>query len=560
MLIEVKGTANATSKPAISGPPQVDETLRALLGSIADADTLPATFPDDYTFQWLHAGATDTEISGATDSIYTPVAADIGKQIKVRVGFTDGGGTTETLTSDAYPSRGFPSSAIGIVAAKTACPAGNDWCTEMTVGYSAGFQSNHYGYASDMGSLDDPTFGSGVTERTVQLIRIDDFGPGLVDIALDSDVPSGLVFNLGGTTFTTEGFSFDFSWSAPAGFGIVEGQKLTVSAELPPVATVAGASATEGSPVPFAVNLSEASDSTVTVDYATSVETGNTATSGDDFTATSGTLTVPAGDTTAVISVPTVRDLVAENDETFTLTLSNPSGAFLGTDSTATRVQRRRMGPEPGEGVPRSQDRLVPDRVARGWAQTHQVAQAPRLAAREAAGRRVCRPIKRPRSRFHDRAAMKMFLRFFGRHRDPATFSQRDWDRFIRGRRAGTIGPSGKPVTNRMVQYDLTFLIAVFNWATRSRDEQGQPLLVSNSLKGLKMPKAKNPTRVVLAEDEYGTLLQVSRRVDWRFHVALVLAHETGHRIGAIRKLRWSDVDMEHETIRWRGEHEKTGY
>ncbi|MYE35882.1 MAG: tyrosine-type recombinase/integrase [Gemmatimonadales bacterium] len=42
--------------------------------------------------------------------------------------------------------------------------------------------------------------------------------------------------------------------------------------------------------------------------------------------------------------------------------------------------------------------------------------------------------------------------------------------------------------------------------------------------------------------------------------VALVIAHETGHRIGAISQLRWSDVDMEHETIRWRGEHEKTGY
>ena len=40
----------------------------------------------------------------------------------------------------------------------------------------------------------------------------------------------------------------------------------------------------------------------------------------------------------------------------------------------------------------------------------------------------------------------------------------------------------------------------------------------------------------------------------------LVLAHETGHRIGAIRQLRWSDIDLEGRTIRWRGEHEKTGY
>ena len=39
-----------------------------------------------------------------------------------------------------------------------------------------------------------------------------------------------------------------------------------------------------------------------------------------------------------------------------------------------------------------------------------------------------------------------------------------------------------------------------------------------------------------------------------------MLAHETGHRIGAIRKLRWADIDIEGRTIRWRAEHEKTGY
>ncbi len=48
--------------------------------------------------------------------------------------------------------------------------------------------------------------------------------------------------------------------------------------------------------------------------------------------------------------------------------------------------------------------------------------------------------------------------------------------------------------------------------------------------------------------------------MDWRFHVALVLAHETGHRIGAIRQLRWADIDFEGETVRWRAEHDKAGY
>ena len=102
--------------------------------------------------------------------------------------------------------------------------------------------------------------------------------------------------------------------------------------------------------------------------------------------------------------------------------------------------------------------------------------------------------------------------------------------------------------------------IIVLYLAAKSRDERGRLLLDSNPLKGLKTPTEKNPTRVVLSEEEYQALLQVSRRVNWRFHVALVLAHETGHRIGAIRQLRWSDIDFEGGVVRWRAEHEKSGY
>ena len=59
-------------------------------------------------------------------------------------------------------------------------------------------------------------------------------------------------------------------------------------------------------------------------------------------------------------------------------------------------------------------------------------------------------PTKGERSRMHDRAATRMFLQFFGRDRKPASFSQRDWDRFIRARRSGKVGPSGRPVSDRI--------------------------------------------------------------------------------------------------------------
>ena len=74
------------------------------------------------------------------------------------------------------------------------------------------------------------------------------------------------------------------------------------------------------------VTLSEASDTVVTVDYATS---GGTATSGTDFTAATGTLTFAAGQTSKTITIPVKADLLAEADEKFTITLTNPVGATI---------------------------------------------------------------------------------------------------------------------------------------------------------------------------------------------------------------------------------------
>ena len=100
-------------------------------------------------------------------------------------------------------------------------------------------------------------------------------------------------------------------------------------------------------------------------------------------------------------------------------------------------------------------------------------------------------------------------------------------------------------MSDRTIEYDLKFLLAVLNWAARSRDEEGRLLLESNPLRGLKTPRQKNPARVLLTDAEYQAMLRASLLMDWRFRVALVIAHETGHRIGAIRQLRWSGIDPE---------------
>ena len=85
----------ATGAPTISGTAQVGESLTASTSDISDANGLANA---SFTYQWL---ADDADISGATGSSYTLVAADVGKAIKVTGSFTDDAGNEESVTSAA---------------------------------------------------------------------------------------------------------------------------------------------------------------------------------------------------------------------------------------------------------------------------------------------------------------------------------------------------------------------------------------------------------------------------------------------------------------------------
>jgi len=83
------------------------------------------------------------------------------------------------------------------------------------------------------------------------------------------------------------------------------------------------------------VNLSTASDTPVTVQYATS---DGSAVAGADYTAQSGTLTFNVGVTSQTISIPILDDSVVEGDETFTVQLSNAAGAGLGLNVVTVTI------------------------------------------------------------------------------------------------------------------------------------------------------------------------------------------------------------------------------
>ncbi|WP_426573525.1 DUF4214 domain-containing protein [Aquihabitans sp. McL0605] len=85
-------------------------------------------------------------------------------------------------------------------------------------------------------------------------------------------------------------------------------------------------------PMTFTVHLSEARPVAVTVSYQT---VKGTAVPVDDFTAASGTVTIPAGQVTGTIAIPIVGNQADEIDKAFTLQLTSTTHVAI-TDGSAT--------------------------------------------------------------------------------------------------------------------------------------------------------------------------------------------------------------------------------
>ena len=102
-----------------------------------------------------------------------------------------------------------------------------------------------------------------------------------------------------------------------------------------PTLSVGNASATEGADISFPLTLSAAASAAVTVTCTASIESGDTAVAADLAT-TTGTASIGIGATSGPCFIETVQDTIAEDNETFTVTLSGvSSNAQLATDPTA---------------------------------------------------------------------------------------------------------------------------------------------------------------------------------------------------------------------------------
>ncbi len=99
---------------------------------------------------------------------------------------------------------------------------------------------------------------------------------------------------------------------------------------VPPTVSVSDATVTEGNTgtvnATFTLTLAYASNVDVTVHYATA---DGSAVSGSDYTAASGVVTIPAGQTSAMITVAVKGDRLPETDETFAVNLSAAINATI---------------------------------------------------------------------------------------------------------------------------------------------------------------------------------------------------------------------------------------
>jgi Ca2+-binding RTX toxin-like protein len=245
----------------------------------------------------VNVNVDDSTIGSAIDATtaYTLNVTDIGVLSVNNVSITEGNtsSTNATFTvslTDAY---------VGTVTVNYATSNGTAFTT-----------SNDYTATS--GTL---TFTGGVTTQTVNVAVLGDtFNESNETFRLNLSNPTNatLANTFGTATIIDNDALPTFSISS---LQLAEGDSGTKNAQLN-------------------VQLSSASGQIVTVNYTT---VNGSATSGSDYTTTSGTLTFAAGNTLSSIFIPILSDTTIEGDETFTVTLSNPSaGATISAQNVGT--------------------------------------------------------------------------------------------------------------------------------------------------------------------------------------------------------------------------------
>ena len=303
-----------------------------------------------YRTQTSYIGGTATQgadyvnfISGGEARITVP-AGDTQATLDITITDDTAGESSETITIrwDNDPTGGNNGDATPATINFTGTITDNDSGVQLTIQDASADETNSsiaFRIDSSETLTQDVTFNYSTSIGASDSAEADDFDPesavshtlsagsvrGLIDIYLnDDDLYEG-----------DETFTVTISNPVNASIADATATGTIIDDETQPTLEVSPASATEGDDIIFLVDLiGPLTEDDVTFNYATSRQSDDTS-EAIDFTRTTGTETIAAGNSAAIITVPTYDDgtnhtnSLYEGDETFTFTIFNPTVAAI---------------------------------------------------------------------------------------------------------------------------------------------------------------------------------------------------------------------------------------
>jgi len=291
-LVHTVAQQTPCALPAFSPPDGTEFSGSSLNVTVSTATSGATVF---YTTDGSDPTDTDNDGSGVNSVVVNLTAS---RTIKARAYHETGGYAPSAIAVASY-TRLLPT-----VATPTIDPAGGDFYGSVNVTVSTTTSGATVFYTTDGSTPSDSNHVG--------------FGTDSVQFSLTQD-----------RTVKARAYKLDYNESAVATAAFNED---TPTIGFATAATNGSESATSPS---LTVALSGSTPQTVRVDYA---RTGGTATSGSDFTLSSGVLTFNAGQTSKQIPFSVVDDLDIEGNETIVVTLSNAQNANAGQMTTTYTI------------------------------------------------------------------------------------------------------------------------------------------------------------------------------------------------------------------------------
>lgn len=335
-----------TGTVAINGTVQEDQVLTADASGIGDADGLGT-----FNYQWEQSsdGTNWTTIDGATNVNFTPGDAQVGQRLRVRISYTDGYNTAETV-------YGTPTAPVaGVNDAPTLNAPASITVTESTATSITGITFNDVDagngiltatFAVPTGILAAAN-GSGVT-----------VGGTATNLTLSGTLSAINAFIAAGSlkytsnSSTAQTLNVTINDNGTGGIGGPLTANATVNlpvTAIPPSVSISNVSRSEGTrgnkTYTFTVNLSKASNQPITIGYATA--DGTAKVSDNDYVAANSTLTFNANETSKTFTVTVNGDSKLEATENFLVNLSLVSGTATIANGTAKGI----IGDDDGNGM-----------------------------------------------------------------------------------------------------------------------------------------------------------------------------------------------------------------